>query len=215
MKLSRAFSLIGLSSLLASCSMMGLTERSYLSQMENTDDEKLFNPHEDFRVVPGDTGRAYRTKKEIRNRTPASASEELHEREDASLKNELARLEAAQSEGANLHYQQYRARLGGISERIYFLQLGNRAEREGYLNSRGLLDSPTPRLAYEMGMAAEQSELLLDMSKDDVISSWGRPDRIDVAGNPSFQNERWAYRRNGAAKYIYFEAGKVGGWTSN
>ena len=55
----------------------------------------------------------------------------------------------------------------------------------------------------------------LNMTKEDVISSWGRPDRVDIAGKPSYENERWVYRRDGAVKYIYFEAGKVGGWTTN
>lgn len=198
---------------LSSCTM--LTDRSFLAEMENTDDEALFRPREDFPVIPGDTGRAYRNNKEIRSRTPASASEVIHQRESASLERELSQLEGAQGEGAFRHYQQYRQRLGGTSERIYFLQLQTRAERESYLNARGLLDTPTPRLAYEMGMAAEQAELLLDMSKEDVISSWGRPDRVDIAGKPTYENERWMYQRDGAVKYIYFEGGKVGGWTSN
>lgn len=196
-----------------SCSMM--TNRTYLAEMENGDDEAFFKPREDFPVVPGDTGRSWRNEREIRSRTPASASQIMHRRENSSLESELARLESAQSEGAARHYQQYKGRLGNTSEKIYFLQLGSRAEREQYLNSRGLLDTPEPRLAYEMGMAAEQSELLLDMTKEDVISSWGRPDRVDIAGKASYENERWLYRRDGAVKYIYFESGKVGGWTTN
>lgn len=204
-----------LSLTLSICSCSVMTNRSYLAEMENDSDEAFFRPREDFQVVPGDTGRSWRTEKEIRSRTPASASQLMHKRENDSLENELARLESAQSEGAARHYQQYRKRLGNTSERIYFLQLANRAEREQYLNARGLLDTPEPRLAFEMGMAAEQSELLLNMTKEDVISSWGRPDRVDIAGKPSYENERWVYRRDGAVKYIYFEAGKVGGWTTN
>lgn len=197
------------------CSCSVMSNRSYLAEMENDSDESLFRPREDFQVVPGDTGRSWRNEKEIRSRTPASASQMMQKRENDSLERELAHLENAQSEGAARHYQQYRKRLGNTSERIYFLQLKNRTEREQYLNSRGLMDTPEPRLAYEMGMAAEQSELLLDMTKEDVISSWGRPDRVDIAGKASYENERWVYRRDGALKYIYFEAGKVGGWTSN
>jgi hypothetical protein len=51
------------------------------------------------------------------------------------------------------------------------------------------------------------------MSKDDVSSSWGKPMRRDVAGNPSQGNERWSYYRNGVLKYIYFAGGKVEGWS--
>lgn len=210
--MKRVFALAVASLTLVGCSFTG---RSFINEMDNTEDMAFFQPREDFPVIPGDTGRDYRTKKEIRARTPVSLSEQNYQRESASLERELAQLESAQSEGASRHYQQYRARLGGTSERIYFLQLRSRAEREAYLNSRGLLEEPTPRLAYEMGMAAEQSELLVDMTKEDVLSSWGRPDRVDIAGKASYENERWMYQRNGAVKYIYFEAGKVGGWTSN
>lgn len=197
---------------LVGCGMM-MPERSYLSEMERND-EGFFRPREDFPVVAGDTGRTYRTNREIKSRTPASVSEQLHDREQASLNSQLAKLEGAQSEGANNHYQQYRKRLGSTSEKIYFLSLRSRTERDEYLSSRGLLDTPS-YTAYEMGHPAEDSQLLVNMSKQDVLSSWGRPERVDVAGKPSLENERWLYRRDGAVKYIYFEGGKVGGWSSN
>ena len=44
------------------------------------------------------------------------------------------------------------------------------------------------------------------------MQNWGRPDRMDVAGDPKFQNERWAYQRDGVTNYIYFENGRVEGW---
>jgi hypothetical protein len=50
------------------------------------------------------------------------------------------------------------------------------------------------------------------MSKTQVLQSWGEPARVDIAGNPSNENERWLYSMNGASKYIYFEAGEVQGW---
>jgi hypothetical protein len=195
---------------LAACSLM--PNRSYLAEMED-DDSAFFQPREDFPVVPGDTGRSWRTQKDWQRRTPASETSRLREREEESLENELAKLESAQSEGAANHYQQYRAKLGSTSERIYFLQLKSKTDREEYLSSRGML-TDTAVMPFEHQWATAQGELLLGMSKTDVEESWGRPDRVDFAGNPTYENERWMYRRDGAAKYIFFESGRVGGWSS-
>lgn len=195
---------------LAACTLV--PNRSYLAEMED-DDSAFFQPREDFPVVPGDTGRSWRTQKDWQRRTPASETSRMREREEVALENELAKLESAQSEGAANHYQQYRARLGSTSERIYFLQLKSKTEREEYLSSRGMLTDAAV-MPFEHQWATQQGELLLGMSKDDVEESWGRPERVDVAGNPTYENERWMYRRDGAAKYIFFESGRVGGWTS-
>ena len=50
------------------------------------------------------------------------------------------------------------------------------------------------------------------MSKVQVIDMWGRPARIEVAGNPSNENEKWAFYENGRVKFVYFEGGTVQGW---
>jgi hypothetical protein len=195
-------------------SMPGLSgERSYSSQMEDEEDERYFRPNEDFRVVPGDRGRYWRSPKEIRRRTPASVSMMREEQEQASIDRELSRLEERQSEGAMRHYQRYASRLGTKSEKIYFLQLKGKAEREDYLSARGLLDSAEGG-SGELVSGVMAQDLALEMSKTEVISSWGRPDRVDVAGKASYENERWMYTRDGAVKYVYFEGGRVGGWTS-
>lgn len=196
---------------LVACTMV--PNRSYLAQMEDNDDA-FFQPREDFPVVPGDTGRSWRTDKDWKRRTPASETSRLRDREELSLENELAKLESAQTEGAANHYQQYRAKLGSTSERIYFLQLKSKAEREEYLSSRGFRAEASAVLPFEHHWAAQHGELLLGMTKTDVEESWGRPERVDVAGNPTYENERWMYRRDGAAKYIFFENGRVGGWNS-
>ena len=164
-------------------------------------------------MVPGDEGQDWRGEEEIRLRTPASITERAEERQRSSLEKQLSRLENAQTEGAFAHYQEHRARLSSTSERIYFLQLPSRQEREDYLASRGLLASKA--MPYRLGFGVPQEELLLEMTKDEVVSSWGKPDRVDIAGKPSYENERWIYQRDGAVKYVYFEGGRVGGWSSN
>lgn len=62
--------------------------------------------------------------------------------------------------------------------------------------------------------AIENQELIIGMPKYAVQKSWGYPVRIDVAGDPSMENERWAYNRYGEIRYVYFEQGQVKGWAS-
>jgi hypothetical protein len=59
---------------------------------------------------------------------------------------------------------------------------------------------------------ARNDEVAIGMRKPDVLDSLGKPLRVEIAGNPRHENERWLYRLNGAPKYIYFEAGEVQGW---
>ena len=97
-----------------------------------------------------------------------------------------------------------------MSERIYFLQLSH-DERQEYLGSRGLLREPKySSLEEQYGVRSEV--VTLGMTKSEVMSSIGRPQQVEVAGNPNYENERWLYSVNGATKYIYFESGRVEGW---
>lgn len=194
----------------AGCSLA--TNRSYLAEMEH-EDESFFRPRQDFAVVPGDEGQDWRSDEETRQRTPASVTERYEVQQRSSLEKQLSRLENAQSEGAFAHYQDHRARLSSTSERIYFLQLQSRQEREEYLASRGLQSKNAG--SEKLGFGIAEAELALEMSKEEVISSWGKPDRVDIAGKATYENERWSYTRDGAVKYVYFEGGRVGGWTSN
>ena len=50
------------------------------------------------------------------------------------------------------------------------------------------------------------------MSKTEVQRIWGSPSRVDVAGNPKMENERWSFYHNGRVKTVFFESGRVEGW---
>ena len=50
------------------------------------------------------------------------------------------------------------------------------------------------------------------MNKTQVLTTLGQPQRVEIAGNPRFENVRWLYAEQGSPKYIYFESGLVGGW---
>ncbi len=194
----------------ASCSQF-LTHRDYLSEMEH-DNSTFFKPREDFPIVAGDTGRDYETRAERKHRTPASVEDMQEDVSRRSLKQELKQLESKQSEHAAELYEKHKGQLVTTSERIYFLKLSHH-ERKDYLASRGFLKeedkAPKP---YDQMFALRQSKVITGMTKSDVMNNWGRPNRVEVAGNPSFENERWLYNVNGATKYIYFESGYVQGW---
>ena len=193
-----------------SCSQF-LTGRSYLSEMEHNNGT-YFTPREDFPVVAGDTGRDWETDEERNQRTPASEEDLRADRTRRQLKQELRELEGRQSDQALAFYDKYKRNLATTSEKIYFLQLPP-YERKVYLSSRGFMQTERTPASYQAeNYGARNTELAQGMSKTDVEMSWGRPSRVEVAGNPSYENERWLYSVNGASKYIYFESGRVEGW---
>lgn len=190
---------------LVSCGHMP-AGRSYLSEMSR-EDGTFLEPYRDFPVVVGDTGSWGYSEEVRRMRTPAS-EEELEEYNlGQSLKWELGELEAKQSEEALSVYQKYVHHFKTISEKIYYLRLPYH-ERYSYLEARGIV---APK-AFSWHLPTSESEINLGMSKTEIISRLGQPQRVEIAGNPRFENERWLYAEQGSPKYIYFESGKVGGW---
>jgi len=188
------------------------TGRSFLSEMEH-DDTRFFEPRNDFPVVAGDTGRDWSTDKEMRARTPASERDVANDLHSRALMRELRSLEQSQSEESLEFYDKHKHQLSTTSEKIYFLKLPPYDRRE-YLMSRGFIEEPKTAMfsLQQRSVAMQKQDILLGMSKDDVLQSWGKPVRVEIAGNPRYENERWLYSVNGASKYIYFEAGQVGGW---
>lgn len=189
------------------------TGRSYLTEMEQ-DDSRFFTPKEDFPILSGDTGRDWYTDKEMRSRIPATEEELAESRYQRSLKSELRNLENSQSESGLAYYEENKSHFQTTSEKIFFLKLLPN-ERKDYLLSRGFIKEPKViESSFEeaFGRRPENQEVFLGMKKDEVISSLGRPERVEVAGNPRNENERWLYKTNSASSYIYFESGKVQGW---
>jgi hypothetical protein len=193
-----------------SCSQF-LTGRSYLSEMEHNDG-RFFNPREDFPVVAGDNGRDWETTEERNERTPTSETDLAAERSRRRLKQELRELENQQSDQALEEYDKHKRSLATTSEKIYFLKLSSH-ERKEYLNSRGFMRNERAPASFDQQMyGVRDANISQGMTKADVEMSWGRPSRVEVAGNPSYENERWLYTVHGASKYIYFESGVVNGW---
>jgi hypothetical protein len=189
-------------------------------------DEPLFKPNSDFMVMAGDTGRDYDTYNEIMEKTPASGRMDSDYRHERSLERELRYLEHKLSDAEYGEYTRYKNNLGSRSEKIYFLRL-NSSERRDYLNVRRIENhsrsvsysnyrnqssNPMTRQRSIAGSVSRVKDITLGMDQNDALQNWGTPERRDIDGDPSQQNERWAYRRNGKVKYIYFESGKVQGW---
>ena len=202
-----------------------LDHRDFSDQMsEYRMDEPLFRANHDFMIISGDSGRAYRGEAEVAERTPAS-SKDAHERlYDTSLRRELHHLESRLREDEYFKYEIIKERVGSVSEQIYYLRLSE-SERKEYLRIRKIKNgSPATsntykrygsnRVAfYDVPSTVFKNDVIMGMSKEDVSKNWGSPVRRDVAGKAELENERWAFRRGGVVKYIYFEDGKVQGWS--
>lgn len=205
---------------ISSCSL--LERRDFSDQMDYAYDEPLFKPNSDFMVMAGDSGRDFDTYSEIMDRTPASAQMNSNYRYEKSLLRELNHLERKLQENEYYEYTRYKSRLGSTSEKIYYLRLLPH-ERNEYLRLRNI-ESRSQSMNY---VAASQQpaqssyntryksdrDITLGMSQSEAVNNWGAPERRDIDGDPVDQNERWAYRKNGRIKYIYFESGKVQGWS--
>ncbi len=214
--------------IICSCSMF--ESRDYSSQMDDfmMNDDPMFKPNSDFMVMAGDTGRSWRNDQEVNRRTPATIRNKEDYLYQDSLERELRHLENRLTEDEFYEFDRNRKKIGSISEQIYFLRL-NQRERSNYLNlkgieknvarnSRGYYTNGPKRVGFHQPYARQQGftfkkDVSLGMSMDDVMTTWGSPERRDIAGNPELKNERWAFRKNGRTKYIYFESGKVQGWS--
>ena len=199
--------------LVCSCAFM-MDHRTFIEQMNN-DNHSFFTPETDFPVVSGDSGQIAPNNSELRKRTPASKIEQTQDNYDLSLKEELMAQEAKLS---NQDYQKYLADskyLEHISEKLYYLNLP-KDERSIYVRSKvpqGPVVGVRKKLSEMFVLKnIEQKEIYVGMEKDLVIDSLGRPGRVEVAGNPRYENERWAYVETNTVRFVYFEGGKVIGW---
>ena len=208
-----------------------LGSRTFISEMEGQND-RFFVPGQDFRLVSGDSGQVARTPQEIVYRTPASAKTELQFRRERSLKEELMQKEKRLSSRERERYFKVRDQLVSDSEKIYYLDLypqervqylqakrptvSNRQRNPRYRNLSGRpLSRPGRGLASLRPYHQRKGELFLGMSKNEVLQTWGRPGRVDIAGNPEYQNERWAFFVGSGVYYVFLEGGIVQGWQLN
>lgn len=210
---TRAIFLLVQLSMFSGCAEF-LHNRSFVDEMDHQD-EDFFVANRDFPTVAGDSGAGHRSKEEINSRTPATEMEKNQRAEEGSIYKELRDKESTLSPYQQSLYRVAEQHLEGPSEKIYFLNLSDEQKME-YLDSRNFKSYRAANVSRARGLASLQpvygKTLNMGMNKDDVIESWGKPSRVDIAGNPANQNERWAFYGNGGVRYIYFEGARVAGW---
>ena len=191
-----------------------LAKRSFIDEMNNETDS-FWVAGRDFQQASGDTGTAYRTREEVMQRTPLDGATKEEVERARSVQSELTRKVNKLSEEQYSKYQTVRSYLKTDSEKIYYLGLSE-YERDSYVQTKmfSVYREKIRRPAsHDFGYkTAKAPEVNVGMRKNDVMKSWGRPAKVDVAGNPKYQNERWSFYDNGQMKQVYFENGKVSGW---
>lgn len=74
------------------------------------------------------------------------------------------------------------------------------------------LEQIDPRSRLVTKRSVHGNDIFYGMGKNDVIRVWGKPGRVEIAGHPSYENERWSFFEGGEVKQVYFESGRVQGW---
>ncbi|RPJ74697.1 MAG: hypothetical protein EHM20_10185 [Alphaproteobacteria bacterium] len=189
-----------------------LPDRSYIEEM-NRESDPVFQAGKDFPVVGGDSGEAYRSRAEIKKRTPASDRSRKQSQEIESIKQELEQKEASIPEESLGQYSKDKKYLPTDSDKLYYLSLDTH-ERLNYIKIKrqDMADDLGKNQDFVQKRSIHGGEVYLGMAKPDVVQIWGKPTRIEIAGNPKHQNERWSFVEDGNVRQIYFENGKVQGW---
>jgi hypothetical protein len=106
-------------------------------------------------------------------------------------------------------------------ERIHFLRLSDVYQKQAWLEKN--IRVPRDKFSPEMETAIQKGDLLPNMTKDAVIKSWGKPEDVEVSGNPAYGNERWTYTNFGdnnandyqEKRHLFFENGVLKGWKTS
>ncbi len=104
-------------------------------------------------------------------------------------------------------------------DRMEFLSINSYEDRARWLAAHGVFGQATP-LGSDIQALVDINDITVGMTKQAVKDSWGEPELVEVAGNPLYGNERWAYSEQLPStdgfqtekRTIYFEGGRVVGW---
>jgi hypothetical protein len=69
--------------------------------------------------------------------------------------------------------------------------------------------------AGQITEAIKNKQLIVGMTYDNAIASWGNPGRRNVSGGAGGDREQWIYGDIGAATYVYFQGGRLTSWQQN
>lgn len=65
-------------------------------------------------------------------------------------------------------------------------------------------------LAAQMAETIKKGAIAVGMTREQVVASWGEPDRKNITGGANVDREQWIYERY--ATYIYFNRGRLTTW---
>jgi len=115
--------------------------------------------------------------------------------------------------------------LGGCAS---FLDLGaaeysDQEYDRGYVADQETEDEEPKRASVGRGLVSDtirraiaSRDVVLGMSRDEVLRSWGEPWVREIAGNGGLGHERWTYRSRYSLqrddRIVIFENGQVAGW---
>jgi hypothetical protein len=142
------------------------------------------------------------------------------ERESLEKRLQVRRLEGRlNTEADREQYFNYRPYMESDDDKIAFLSIPTREGRERYAVQQGMYFK-THKFSPRVQQAVSKADIVLGMTKEAVIESWGDPESIEVAGNPRYGNERWHYVEYNSTsegyqredREVIFEAGRVAGW---
>ncbi|ATH06834.1 hypothetical protein BIY24_02435 [Halobacteriovorax marinus] len=192
-----------------------LANRTYIDEMDRESDS-FWVAGEDFRLTAGDSGRAYRSEREILERTPVDGLTKEEIQEKSFLRKEITRKVNALSDEDYTQYAGVRDSLTSDSEKVYYLNLP-RQERDEYIRTKffsAYQENSRSPASQNFGYMRSSVTTKVDigMRKSDIKRIWGRPMQVDVAGDPRYENERWSFYDGSKLRQIYFENGVVSGW---
>ena len=75
--------------------------------------------------------------------------------------------------------------------------------------------APVEDARLDVRRAIETRDVVLGMSRQDVVQSWGEPVQREVAGNGTAGHERWTYGSRysfSQPRTVIFQNGRVAGW---
>ncbi len=193
-------------------SCLHLDEGPLSAENEKNDIDSFFGPGNDFYLFAGDPKPKTLTLDDLKNRSGQVIPKERQRQvQKITLPEELLTLEENLTDQEFKHYEKHKNKLKGVSEKIYFLKLNGIRQRDQYLWEKGFRNDFAQASPKELN-AIYQREITLGMSKKAVRDSWGQPVKIEIAGNPRYENERWSFYEYGKLKYVFFENGRVEGW---
>jgi hypothetical protein len=90
-------------------------------------------------------------------------------------------------------------------------ELADNTESDGFDRS----PASAPENNFRLKRAIEARDIILGMTRQDVMRSWGEPVQREVAGTRDGGHERWTYGTRykfSGSRTVIFENGRVAGW---